>query len=186
MLKKDLRRHFLELRNITSEEHVAQASLQIANLLLSLPIWNHTYYHIYLHSTLKKELDTRMIITLLQGKDKEIIVPKISGQNTLAHFLLTDNTPMKENSWGIPEPIEGIRVNPEQIEVVFLPLLGFDKAGNRVGYGKGYYDFFLQECRKEVVKVGLSIFGPVETISDKAPHDIPLDFCVTPDKIYEF
>ena len=48
--------------------------------------------------------------------------------------------------------------------MVFVPLLAFDKAGNRVGYGKGFYDLFLSECRQDVIKVGLSFFEAEEEI----------------------
>jgi 5-formyltetrahydrofolate cyclo-ligase len=55
-----------------------------------------------------------------------------------------------------------------------------------VGYGKGFYDKFLNECRKDLVKIGLSLFNPVDKISDIQKHDIPMDYCITPEKIYAF
>ncbi|QBA65200.1 5-formyltetrahydrofolate cyclo-ligase [Muriicola soli] len=186
MLKKDLRTHFLELRKNTSDAIIEEASLVLANSLLAMPIWGHTYYHIFLHSAFKKEIDTGPIITLLRGKDKEIIIPKIAPQNQLQHFLLTDSTTLKPNNWGIPEPEHGIKVSPSEIEVVFVPLLAFDRKGHRVGYGGGYYDSFLSECNENTEKIGLSLFDPVDVISDSKPHDIPLDYCVTPEKIYTF
>ncbi|NNK10896.1 MAG: 5-formyltetrahydrofolate cyclo-ligase [Flavobacteriaceae bacterium] len=186
MLKKDLRTHFLELRKNTSVSTIEDASLTLANKLLAVPIWGYIYYHIFLHSTLKKEIDTGPIITLLRGKDKEIIIPKIAPQNQLQHYLLTDSTTLKPNNWGIPEPQHGIQVSPSDIEVVFVPLLAFDTEGNRVGYGGGYYDKFLSECNENTKKIGLSLFDPVDTISDSTPHDIPLDYCVTPEKVYSF
>ncbi|MEY8020595.1 5-formyltetrahydrofolate cyclo-ligase [Muriicola sp. SD30] len=186
MLKKDLRTHFLELRKNTSDVVIDEASLKVANNLLALDVWDFTYYHIFLHSTLKKEVDTRPVITLLQGRDKEVIVPKIAPKNKLEHFLLTDNTSLKPNSWGIPEPQNGIEVNPLKIEVVFVPLLAFDQAGNRVGYGGGYYDKFLAECGENTRKIGLSLFDAVDKITDTNAQDIRLDYCVTPEKVYSF
>ena len=74
-----------------------------------------------------------------------------------------------------------------KIDVVFVPLLAFDKLGHRVGYGKGFYDKFLNDdCRKDVIKIGLSLFKPVDKISDIQKHDIVMDYCVTPDKVYIF
>jgi len=64
--------------------------------------------------------------------------------------------------------------------------LAFDEKGNRIGYGKGFYDRFLNECKKDVIKVGLSFFEATTTIEDTNANDIPLDFCVTPEKIYRF
>jgi 5-formyltetrahydrofolate cyclo-ligase len=70
--------------------------------------------------------------------------------------------------------------------VVFVPLLAFDKQGNRVGYGKGFYDRFLANCKPETIKIGLSFFEVENEIADVFNNDIELDYCVTPNKIYTF
>ena len=67
-----------------------------------------------------------------------------------------------------------------------MPLLCFDAAGHRVGYGKGFYDKFLSKCRPDCTKIGLSYFPPVEAIAATGGHDIMLDICVTPEKTYQF
>ena len=102
----------------------------------------------------------------------------------MKHYLLTDNTKLRTSNWGVPEPVDGIELMPSKIDVVFVPLLVFDQKGNRVGYGKGFYDRFLGECKPEVIKVGLSLFGPEDKIDDVTKNDVPLNYCVTPDSIY--
>jgi len=87
---------------------------------------------------------------------------------------------------GIPEPQNGLTVPPSEIEVVFIPLLAYDKKGHRVGYGKGFYDRFLSKCKPNTLKIGLSLFEPEEKIEGLDATDIPLDYCVTPVKVYEF
>ena len=72
------------------------------------------------------------------------------------------------------------------IDVVFVPLLAYDKLGNRVGYGKGFYDKFLSECKPGVVKIGLSFFEPEELIEDLFETDVKLDFCVTSERVICF
>ncbi|MFK7811624.1 MAG: 5-formyltetrahydrofolate cyclo-ligase [Maribacter sp.] len=186
MLKKDLRLHYTKLRKDVSPQSLLNSSLAIANKLLSLPFWNSDYYHIFLPITSKNEVDTSFILSILQGKDKNIVLPKMESKHSLQHILLTDNTRLLSNSWGVPEPIEGIEIPVKKIDVVFVPLLAFDKKGNRVGYGKGFYDNFLKECRKDVIKVGLSLFTAEAEISDTNENDIPLDYCVTPEKTYSF
>ena len=121
----------------------------------------------------------------MQGKDKNIVLPKVSGQQ-LNHYLLTDNTKLKKSKWNIPEPIDGIEILPEKLDVVFVPLLAFDEMGNRVGYGKGFYDNFLADCRPETLKVGISLFAPIKKITDVFETDVPLDYCVTPEQNYSF
>ena len=75
---------------------------------------------------------------------------------------------------------------PSEIDVVFIPLLCFDKHGNRVGYGGGYYDKFLTKTKSSCLKIGLSFFEPVDFIQGINMNDIPLDMCVTPEKLYNF
>ena len=69
---------------------------------------------------------------------------------------------------------------------MLLPLLAFDSKGNRVGYGKGFYDLFLSKCKPDVVKIGLSFFDTEEIIEDVFLEDIRLDYCITPDTIVKF
>ena len=146
MLKKDLRLIYSERRKNLTPQLMSDLSLSLANQLLKLPIWNYSYYHLFLSITEKKEVDTSYIMSILQGKDKNILLPKMLDDQNLINFLLTDNTPIKKNHLNIPEPVDGIEVPPEKIEVVFLPLMAFDLEGHRVGYGKGFYDVLLQKC----------------------------------------
>lgn len=186
MLKEELRLNFTSLRNNLSTEDIQTGSLAIANALLDLPIWSYSYYHIFLQIPEKKEIDTRIILSILQGRDKHIVIPKVGPDATLQHYLLTDATVIKRNRWNIPEPVDGLEVPQEKIDVVFLPLLAFDLKGNRVGYGKGYYDNFLRTCRADVIKIGLSLFEAVQEIKDVHENDIPLNYGITPEKSYAF
>ncbi|TMM59239.1 5-formyltetrahydrofolate cyclo-ligase [Maribacter algarum] len=186
MLKKDLRLQYTVLRKEVSPQSLLNSSLAISNKLLELPIWDFEYYHIFLPIISKNEVDTSFILSILQGKDKNIVLPKIRSKDRLQNILLTDSTRLKANSWGVPEPIEGVEVPSHKIDVVFVPLLAFDENGNRVGYGKGFYDNFLNGCKKNVIKVGLSLFPAIAKISDLNENDIPLDYCVTPEKVYSF
>jgi len=77
-------------------------------------------------------------------------------------------------------------VSESEIDLIFVPLLAFDETGNRVGYGKGFYDKFLTKCRPDAIKVGLSYFEAIDRISDSEQFDIPLNYCITPQRIYEF
>ena len=70
--------------------------------------------------------------------------------------------------------------------MVLVPLLAFDKLGHRVGYGKGYYDRFLAKCPPNCLRIGLSLFDPVERIDDVVPTDIRLNSCLTPVHTYVF
>ena len=71
---------------------------------------------------------------------------------------MNEDVILKENKYGIPEPINGIQINSDIIDVVFVPLLAYDSKGNRVGYGKGFYDRFLENLGSKTIKIGLSFF----------------------------
>ncbi|WP_430968248.1 5-formyltetrahydrofolate cyclo-ligase [Spongiimicrobium sp. 2-473A-2-J] len=187
MLKQELRLHYQNLRNSLSSEELSSLSLQLANRLLELPIWSFDTYHLFLQLAEKKEVDTSYILSILLGKDKNVVLPKMEKGGILRHYLLTDNTVLKKNKWHIPEPTGGLEVPAYQLDVVFMPLLAFDQLGNRVGYGKGFYDHFLEACHPKVLKIGLSLFeAEDEPIADIHKNDIPMDYCVTPSKTYRF
>ena len=187
MTKAQLRKAYRLLRKKLSEEDIETKSLDIANQLLKLPIWDKSFYHIFLSITEQKEINTDYILSILSGKDKHIVISKSDFETfEMTHYLLSDNTKLKKNKWNIPEPVSGIKIDTEQIEVVFIPLLVFDKKGNRIGYGKGFYDKFLAQCQPNTLKVGLSFFSAENEISDMYKNDITIDYCVTPNSIYQF
>jgi 5-formyltetrahydrofolate cyclo-ligase len=187
MLKKELRQKYKELRKQLSENEIEEWSLQIANQLIRLDIWQHSFYHLFLPIESQKEVNTEYILQVLAGKDKNIVLSKSDfSTREMTHFLLTDNTTIKKNEYDIPEPIDGLEVPVSKIDVVFVPLLAFDEKGNRVGYGKGFYDKFLAECKPEILKIGVSFFESEKVISDVLNTDIQLDLCVTPTKVYNF
>ena len=184
MLKGELRKVYkLKRSSLTNTEIL---SLEIANKTLEIDIWNLQNYHVFFPIEKHKEVDSKLIIQIAQGKDKNVILPKLNLESkTIDSFLLTDSTPMKTNHLGISEPLNGIQINNNQIDLVFVPLLAFDNIGHRVGYGRGYYDKFLSKCPR-AIKVGLSYFDPINKIEDINSKDIKLDYCITPNKVYKF
>ncbi|MCF6131357.1 5-formyltetrahydrofolate cyclo-ligase [Flavobacterium wongokense] len=187
MNKKELRAKYKAMRLELSPEEIEDKSLAIANRILQLDIWEKTYFHLFLTIEEQKEVETEFILQVLAGKDKEIVVSKTNFDTLgMTHYLLTDNTKFQKNQHNIYEPVDGIEVPNAKIDVVFVPLLAFDKKGHRVGYGKGFYDIFLSKCNDEVVKVGLSFFEAEEAIDGVFATDIRLDYCVTPTTNYEF
>ena len=194
MDKKEARKKSNEARKQLSQEEIEDKSLAIANQLLRMDavpslrlVWDKLYYHLFLTIEEQKEINTEYILQILAGKDKEIVISKCDFATLgMTHFLLTDNTKIKKNSYNVPEPVDGLEVPDAKIDVVFVPLLAYDKQGNRVGYGKGFYDNFLSKCKLETIKIGLSFFPPEEKIEDVSENDVKLDFCVTPEGIISF
>ena len=190
MDKASLRREFLSKRLDLTQTEAEEKSLAIAiQTVDSLKDENFRNLHVFLPQRNKNEIDTWKIISTLRHAfpDVNIAVPYIiPGTREMEHYILNADTILIENRWGIPEPdpFTAQKVLSQDLDVILIPLLAFDKSGYRVGYGGGYYDRFLAQCRTDVLKIGLSFFEPVEIIEDKNEFDIRMDVCITPEKLW--
>ncbi|WP_031529573.1 5-formyltetrahydrofolate cyclo-ligase [Dyadobacter crusticola] len=192
MKKAFLRKEFLGKRMALTQEERAALNLSVTERTLSyLSGITFSTIHVFLPHPSKNEVDCRPLISILR---KTAAPPRIAapyvlpGTKEMEHYLLTEESILVLNQWNIPEPEPqtSTRIEPKQIDLVLVPLLAFDQRGFRVGYGGGYYDRFLSECRDDILKIGLSFFEPVQEISDTDNYDIPLNACVTPYQVYRF
>jgi 5-formyltetrahydrofolate cyclo-ligase len=108
----------------------------------------------------------------------------------MTSVALTPKTEIAVNKWGIPEPVKEQsdyqEILPQEIDLVLVPLLAVDKTGQRVGYGAGFYDRFLETAKPTVVTVGLSQFSILdEPISDVLLTDIAIQQVITPQGIIQ-
>jgi len=184
--KQELRDSALEQRKALTLNQVQEQSLKITNLLVGLDIWSHKIYHTFLSIEHQKEVQTEPLITLLHGKDKTIVVPRMKEEGQLEHVLLEENTSIAIKRFGVPEPLNGSLISEDQLDVVFVPLLSFDRSGNRLGYGKGFYDRFLSKTKPNTLFIGLSLLDVLENTVEPSAHDIPLHMAVTPKTVYRF
>ncbi len=106
-------------------------------------------------------------------------------ENSLIPVATKEDTIFEVNDYQINEPINGNPVSPQSIELMLLPLLAFDAYGYRVGYGKGFYDKLINDCKPTMLKVGFSFFSEV-VIDDINEFDKKMDICVTPDRIFQY
>lgn len=189
MVKKDIRKIYSQSRiNLTRDEademtdrmvnNFRKLALQGAQVLLS-------YYPI----TDRNEFDVTICekLLVLENQDLRVARPRIlpDGMNMQA-VLVENDTVFETNKFNIPEPVGDKILEPQLVDVVFVPLLAFDVKGYRVGYGKGFYDRFLPQCAQDVVKIGFSFFEAIDAISDVNEYDVPLNYCITPMSVYEF
>lgn len=186
MLSKiEAREKYRNLRKQLPESELLDMSLEIANNLLKFNIWELKTFHLFMTIDENREVDTKPIFDLFIGKGKEIIIPKINtSTNTLDSYIFDEKTLFEISKLRIPEPNNGIVFNGK-IDVVILPLLAYDLDGNRIGYGRGFYDNFLSKLESEPLKIGISYFSPEKSIECNN-HDINLDYCITPNKIFSF
>ncbi len=186
MEKSKLRKQAHALRAQLSPEALTSLSLQLLDQFSLLNLNSVKVLHIFLPILEKNEPDTFLFIEWLQKNhpDIKIIVPKADFNSFLmTHHVFGGHKDLQKNAYNILEPQQG-EEHKGDIDLVLLPLLAFDKRGYRVGYGKGFYDRFLQGM--DTLKIGLSLFDASEQIDDVNEHDLKLDICITPNKLYDF
>jgi 5-formyltetrahydrofolate cyclo-ligase len=189
MLKKELRKIYKSKRAGLS----FQDRLKLDDLLLiqfqKLPLpFIQTILSFYPLEE-RGEMDTFIITDYLSFTNPGIQVafPKTNMDDcSMQAITVTDETEFEENDWSIPEPVSGTVLPPQAIDAVLVPMLAFDEKGNRVGYGKGFYDRFLQQCRTDCITIGLCYFDAVPLIEDAGNYDVTLNYCITPQRVYVF
>jgi 5-formyltetrahydrofolate cyclo-ligase len=189
MTKTELRKAYKEKRSLLSFQEVEKFTDLILIHFQQIRLPFISYVHTYVASEKLGEADTSALIRYLEFKNPglKILVPKIDiTSGNMLHFHFNDEVVLVNNTFGIAEPAGGVTFSPDEIDLVLVPLLSFDKKGYRVGYGKGYYDRFLSACRQDVIKIGVSFFEPQEQVDDINQFDIPLNYCVTPEQVFEF
>ncbi len=189
MTKAEIRKHFKEKRrSLTDSEMEKRADLMLISfqqMHLEIPDIVMGYAALESH----REFDPHFIIDYCRFKNPavEVAYPVINEDiYGLTAVLTKIDTAFIENKFGIEEPVSGSIIEPKKVEMIFVPLLAFDKKGHRVGYGKGYYDKFLHHCRPETIKIGFSFFDEPVQIDEIGIHDIALNFCVTPYQTFIF
>jgi len=190
MLKVELRRTALAARRALPNAELMQRSTALQQQLFQhFPVAQWRWAHLFLPATRQHEPDTWPIIRRVWAEcpATQLAVPVVQPDvHTLRHYHLTPETRLAESRWGIPEPVGAIEVYPTVLDAVLLPLLAFDEQGQRVGYGKGFYDHFLPQCRPTTLRIGLSLEPPVPRIDDAWLGDVPLHACLTPTRTWWF
>lgn len=194
LTKAGLRRAGLARRQALTSAEVAQRSQQLSDQLFQhFPVARWRWLHIFLPLARKNEPDTWPIIHRIWAAQLPVrlAAPVVQPDgSSLKHYDLTPNTALITSRWGIPEPVASLatEVRPAQFDAVLVPLLACDRQGQRVGYGGGFYDRFLAECRPGTVFIGLNILddAPVPALADVLPTDVPLHACLTPGGVWNF
>ncbi|MEO6588259.1 MAG: 5-formyltetrahydrofolate cyclo-ligase [Pyrinomonadaceae bacterium] len=190
MTKSEFRKVYLARQKSFSAEEREMKSFRIAELFFqNFDLSKINFLHLFLPIEKFNEIDTRPIFEILWRKFPNIktLVPRVNFQtNEIENLKFSIETETAKNLWEIFEPTHDEIIAAEKIDAVLVPLLCFDGQGFRVGYGKGFYDKFLKNCRTNCLKIGLNYFAPIEKISDVDDFDVALDFCVTPDRVWKF
>lgn len=190
MTKEELRKVYTEKRSALSDSECLELNVGLCKVFFNnVDLSAVKVLHSFIPIEKNNEPDTRRIVKQVTAshRDIRIVIPRVNKKTqSLESIFLEDSTVLKNSAWGIPEPEAGVVVDPGIIGMVLVPLLVFDRAGHRVGYGKGFYDKFLSTTNPHCKRVGLSLFDPVERIDNIMDFDEPLDQCITPTGSYTF
>ena len=128
------------------------------------------------------EIDDLEILRLLEKKNIKISLPIIKKNKQMNFFKWSNNDPLKINKYGIPEPI---LLNMTYPDILLVPLVGFDNDLNRLGYGGGFYDRYIEKIEKikKVIKIGLAFSYQKLKRVPTNQHDKKLDFIITEKEI---
>lgn len=177
--KTSLRIQAMRRRAALTTELCKQYSAEIIAALIKHFSWSTIdCVHCYLPHHAKMEVDTQPFFDYLFAEQPHITVVTnrlnfVSQQ--IECCIVYPDTPLVPNHFQIAEPDQNARViDPQKINVMILPLLACDQQGNRLGYGKGYYDRLLARCSTDMLRVGINYFLPLQENIPHEAHDMPL------------
>jgi 5-formyltetrahydrofolate cyclo-ligase len=180
--RRSIRAEKLQQRESLAEEVRQNASVAITSRILSLvEAEGWTTLHCYL--AFRSEVTTGVLIEQLLEKGIKVIVPWVESDGELSHHQLLGLDGLSEGPYGLPHPARNEFLELDSVNAVLLPLSAFDRSGNRLGYGKGFYDRFLAKLPRSTRRIGLA-FAIQE--ADEIPamdHDQTLHMIVTEDEI---
>lgn len=177
--KESLRAYYLKRRDdMLTAEVCEKSDLIIKKLVTSDFYLEASVIHCYVSIKDRNEVRTIGLLKQMLEDGKRVIVPKMLKKGRLAHKEIDSLKGLKVNQWGVAEPDEGDDANLAEIDLIIVPMVAGDRARNRIGYGKGYYDRFLGNIHAK--KVGL--LYELQLHSSRlimADHDVRLDLLIT-------
>jgi 5-formyltetrahydrofolate cyclo-ligase len=185
--KKDLRTAALASRDALSSAQRAAAAEAIAGRGLPLEIMRGTIVSGY--SPIRSEIDPVPLMRSLAARGAQLALPAIMARGrTLAFRAWTPNDRLLLGPLGILEP------SPAAAELIpdilLVPLAAFDRAGHRIGYGAGHYDYTLAHLRKlklkHIIAIGLAFAVQEIATVPALPHDVALDYVLTEAQTFDF
>jgi len=180
--KEEWRQQFREYRRSLSEEAYRAWSALIGQRTLAHPsVVDASIVHVYWPQVDRGEVDTRPLITALRANDVTVVLPVVTSYDpkhrSMEQRVYEGRRSLTANRWGIPEPVDGPLVPPQDTDVLLVPALGASRTGARIGQGAGYYDAFLASV--EAPRIGLVYDACVVPSVPTDSHDVPLSTIIT-------
>ena len=177
MNKQNLRQEMRQRKKTYGSEQLRRMSQPIIEALLAHPRLMSAHA-ILLYASLADEVNTHELINTLLQQGKTLLLPVVVDDHTMKICRYTHDTNVGHGSFGIMEPQAEAFTDYEQIDLILVPGMAFDRHGHRLGRGKGYYDRFLSQA-KDCYKIGVCF--PFQLV-DEVPtdeHDVRMDEIIT-------
>ena len=182
--KPGFRKQFENYRKGLTEGDYARKSAAMVERILALPELDRAgVVFAYWPMIRRHEPDIRSLIIRLRGQGVAVALPLVPdiGVPSMYAVRYTGEEPSLEPPWGIPRPVRGKQVPSDRIDTVIVPMLGGARNGHRIGYGKGYYDTFLQGL--QATRIGVTYQACLIDSIPSEPHDIRMDILVTEEEV---
>ena len=180
-MKEGLRQEFFQRRKKLSSQEVEEKSQAIKALLAKLPEYR-TGQNISFYVSRENEVKTHEMIRDCLNEGKTVSVPVIEGKY-IQLSELKDFNDLKPGAFNILEPGKKRVINPAELDVIIVPGLAFDLQGNRIGFGRGYYDRLLRETSEQTLRVGLTFESQITDHLPCTDLDEPVNVIVTEKRI---
>lgn len=182
--KKILRNKILSIRDSLNRNEKEIMDNEIFNKLKNTELYKNAR-NIFIYISFSNEINTINIIKKALEDKKDVFIPKIYKTNkSMKAIKLNSFDDLKKNSMGILEPIDDSKyIEKENIDLIVVPGVVFDKDCNRIGYGGGYYDRYLKDIAYKNNKVVLAYDLQVIDKIESEEHDIKVDYIITNTKI---
>jgi 5-formyltetrahydrofolate cyclo-ligase len=187
MTKQELRNKYKILRQALDDATIDDLSRACFGVLFANFDLTNKFVGLFLPIQAKKEPNMFLLFTECLKEKTSYFAPKIDvGSNIINFYSIQNLDHITIGPYQIPEPLSEEKIELNKLNIILIPLFCFDSKGNRVGYGKGYYDRLLESAPQHLVKIGISLFDEIEIIDDVSDNDIPLDYAITPNKLIQF
>ncbi|MBO4886529.1 MAG: 5-formyltetrahydrofolate cyclo-ligase [Clostridia bacterium] len=181
MTREEIRSEVRIKRKKVSGIQVAEMSLRVCEKIVKLPEYIRAR-RVLCYAAMPDEVQTRGLLWAIRHSGRELFMPVARGGGSMDAVRVTDDTPMKPDVFGIETPVSDDVLPPEELDLALVPGIAFDRSGNRLGFGKGYFDRFLARCRCPAI--GLAYELQLVDAIDARPHDVPMDKIVTEAAVY--
>ncbi len=182
--KKSIRARIIGMRDGLSPVEIDKKSYSIAEKLYS-DYRLKKAETIFIFTSFGSEVDTHRIIEKLLSTGRSVCIPKIMRKHLMAAVRIGSLEELRPNKFGILEPVEGEKVDPQEIDLIVVPGVAFDRRGYRIGYGGGFYDAFMSKI-PGVDKIALAYDLQLIDRIDNEGWDIRVDTLITESSAYHF